>query len=1170
MGQCPQIDFSIPTTICLNERLEINNNSLNTENYVWDFNSNDFDNTASGELFFSVPMASVPTSIKFINDNGLWYGFLSSRDNNKVFRLEFGNSLDSQPVVSELNSIENLLNGPKNMSFIKEDGSWFALLINNKNSTLLRLDFGDQLTNDPVATDLGGFGVLDEPRGLDVVQDGNDIIAVISNWNNNRTTIVKFQNSITAIPSDVNDVIDIQIPNVVRPLGVTLTKECNMWYGLIGSYSNSRLIKLNFGNNLFSIPSTEVIPLPFRPLEVELVSESSIFNAFISSEAGNIYRVKFANGLGNPMSDLENLGNFGTFQNSFGFDMVQDNTNWFAFGVNFSSKAVSKATFQNNNQLSVNLYSMDQRPGNIVFSQPGNYNVTLSGTDVNGNFNSLTKTVTVSGTEAPDIDFSSGNNNCVSNQNNFTGIDNSIGQSVITWNWDFGDGTNILDGGLNPTHQYALPAMQNSDTFNVKVDVVSDNGCSNNFTQQLIIFSEPTPDFNVLEAIPCTNSLVSFENITPGEFGDVISWTWDFGDGENSTQKDPTHAFTLPGTYNVKLSASIPGCTTETTISVDVSEGPLVDYSFINDCLNNSISFTNNTTGVDITGYTWDFGDGTSSNLEGPTHTFADPGDYTVMLTVENALGCNVTNTQTVTVYALPQVAFINELACSNGGTQFLDQSTASGANITEWAWDFGDGNTSSEKDPVHVYQNSGLFPVSLTTTTNFGCTATLEKTVDVIVGPTVDFAINQVCLGEETQFADLSEVGDGSAITSWFWEIDGQVFTEQNPATTFTVPGTYQASLTVTSSTFCTATISKEIVINPLPVADFGVINACVNDFVKFTDESIVTGDAIATYDWSFSNLGNSSDASPSFIFEEIGNYNVTLTITTLTGCISTISKTISILDRPEGSFTTDVSQGPPPLTVTFQNNSTGADNYNWDFGNGENSVVANPIFTFTDLGVFEVSMVAATDAGCTDTVRKTINIVEPLLDVALEGMTTLSQDGKTRVSLDIRNNGTLFVNKMEIALEIGSEATVTETVEQTIAPGELFVYPLNISIDNRATTPYLCATLVTLETVFVEENLVNNLYCINLDEKSNVIKPFPNPSDRLVTVGVVLQESQKVTISMLNALGQPVLEREVSDALEGLNEFQVDVSEVGNGIYWLKLQFGNSEEVFRVFVDK
>ena len=190
--------------------------------------------------------------------------------------------------------------------------------------------------------------------------------------------------------------------------------------------------------------------------------------------------------------------------------------------------------------------------------------------------------------------------------------------------------------------------------------------------------------------------------------------------------------------------------------------------------------------------------------------------------------------------------------------------------------------------------------------------------------------------------------------------------------------------------------------------------------------------------------------------------------------------------------------------------------------------------------------------------------------MDVAIEGMTTLSQDGKTRVSLDIKNNGSLFVDKAEIALEIGSEASVTEILEQTIAPGELVVYPLNISITNRNTTPYLCATLVLPESAFAEANLTNNTYCINLNEKSNVIDPFPNPTDRLITVGVVLEESQKVNISMHNAMGQPVLEREIPEAPEGLNEFQVDVTGIGNGIYWLKLQYGSSEEVFRVFVSK
>ena len=1164
-AQIPDSDFSLPSSACLGENLNITNNSTNAISYQWEFCQSDPSGNVQINSTGILNDGSTTMEIELINSDDLWYGFITSRDNSRLFRLDFGDDLDNDYSITQVNITGDPLSQPYDIEIIKNQNVWYGL-VSNGNNNITILNFGNSLTNNPSGSNYGGLG-LSLPRGMQVVDFNGDIVAVVSNFSSPAITTINFGSDLSS-PVITNQ--SVPVTDGLGLMGISLINDGSNWIASVTSFSNNKLFQLDFGTDLMNTNPTlsdltTTVGNLNSPTETFFIQQGNNYYNFVSNRNTGLIRLDYGNTIdSDPSSDF--IGNAGAsnYSNILAFEVAKQGPDWIGFSLSFSAKEIFKIDFSKVCDPGVEDVDLTlKNPANVHYTEAGEKHIKLIAIASNGDTSTSFGSVIINGIQAPDIDFLT-SNACLTNVNNFSGLNNTPSQTITTWTWDFGDGS-PTDTGQNTTHQYT-----GSGTYGVILQAESDNTCNQIAFQEITIFEEPVPDFTVPAGLKCSNQALLFSNTTPGDYGDAISWTWDFGDGGNSTAKDPEHSFAAAGTYNVKLTASIPGCTTETTISVDVSEGPMVDYSFANECLNNSITFTNNTTGTGIISYTWDFGDGITSNLVNPTHTFADPGDYNVMLTVDNDIGCSVTNTQTVTVYALPEVAFINELACSNGGTQFFDESTAAGANITGWEWDFGDGHFSTEEDPIHMYQTSGSFPVSLRATTNFGCSATLEKAVDVIVGPTVDFTVDQVCLGEETQFEGLSESSDGSAITSWFWEIDGQVFTGQNPTTNFTSSGTYQVSLTVTSSTFCTATITKDVVINPLPAADFSVVNACVNDVVQFNDESVATGDAIATYDWSFSNLGNSSDANPVFTFEETGNYNVSLTITTVTGCVSTVSKTISILDRPQGAFTTDVSQGPPPLTVNFQNNSAGADNYRWDFGNGESSTVTNPIFTFTDIGVFEVTMVASTDDGCTDTIRQSINIVEPLMDLALKGMTTLLQDGKTRVSLDIRNNGTLFIDRVEVVLEIGSEASVTETVERTIAPGELLIYPLSISINNRTTTPYLCATLTSLQPAFAEENPANNIFCINLNEKSNVIDPFPNPSDRLVTVGVVLQESQKVIITMHNAMGQPVLERKIQDAPEGLNEFKVDVSGISDGIYWLKLRYGTSEEAFRVFVEK
>ncbi|MDN5215972.1 PKD domain-containing protein [Fulvivirgaceae bacterium BMA12] len=1170
-GQCPNLSIDLPDTVCLGENLTIVNSST-ANAYAWDFCVGDLSLDPVGSDLSSVANVSGSRGITQVYDGSNWFVFITSKNNNRLIRLDLGNSLSNNPAAPVNLGNLGILNNPEPIKFIQEGSTWYGLVHNGGTGSLILLDFGTNLTSVPTATQIL-TGVGGTSSNMDLGVDNGNIIVLVSNFSTNNVTQINFGNSLTNTPGGGDIRTTNSFPGSSGLIDIDIQQVCGIWYGLAVALNNGRIFRLNFGNDLFSEPAVEDVtgglPSGELPHRASFAVEGEMKYAFVAAFSGKLIRLNFGDSFDN-FPEKDDLTNFGIMSNLRSFSIDRGNSEWVGFALNNSSSALYRISFPNSCTASIP-ESNAAEPAGVNYSGSGKHYISLTGIDTDGNVNTILDSVYVRESATPAF---SANLTCFGENTAFTDLSIATETNITDWLWDFDDpttGANNSSALQNPVHTFS--AVGN---YNVNLMVTDDCGQTSDVTIEVKIVSELDlqPDFST-PALLCSNDFLSFTDASTFTDDSPTAWSWNFGDpssGDNtSTLQNPEHQYSNPGNYDVELRVTgISGCEKTIIKQITILEGPSVDYTFTDDCLNNSITFTNNSSGLDITGYSWDFGDGATSNLVNPTHTFGSAGDYTIMLTVDNALGCSVTNTQTITIHALPEVAFINELACSNGSTQFFDQTTVADANITAWAWDFGDGNTSSEKDPVHTYESDGPFLVSLTTTSNFGCVATLEKTVDVIVGPTVDFDINQVCLGEATRFEDLSETSDGTAITSWFWEIDGQVFTEQNPETTFSAPGTYTASLTVTSATFCTASITKDVVINPLPVADFSVENVCVGDVVRFSDESIVTGDDIAEYSWDFDGLGSSSDANPVFTFENTGNYNIGLTITTVTGCLSTVNKTITVLDSPEAAFTTDVSQGPPPLTVNFQNNSTGGDSNDWNFGNGETSSVAHPIVTFADLGVFETRLVVSTAAGCRDTVTQTINVVEPLMDLALEGMTTLTQDGETQVSLDIRNNGTLFVDKIQVKLQIGPEATVNQTITQTVAPGQLMVYPLTVSVTNRPTTPYLCATLTPLETPFADHNLANNTFCINLEEKASIIKPFPNPSDHLVTVGVILQESQKVIITMHNAVGQPVIEKEFPNAPEGLNQFQLDVSGVSDGLYWLKLQYGGSGDVFRMFVDK
>tara|TARA_B100000508_G_scaffold75230_1_gene58562 strand:- start:12787 stop:13854 length:1068 start_codon:yes stop_codon:yes gene_type:complete len=200
-----------------------------------------------------------------------------------------------------------------------------------------------------------------------------------------------------------------------------------------------------------------------------------------------------------------------------------------------------------------------------------------------------------------------------------------------------------------------------------------------------------------------------------------------------------------PGTYTIEMivTGNGPPCTESVTETVTVFPQPTADFVFApdNDCAGVDVNFINQSTNtVTGTAYDWDFGDGNNSNQENPTHVFGAGGTYTVTLTVQNAPGCTSTFSQTVTVLDIPNVSIIGDDGDGNTTNCLLpgDPTTSQTVDFfngttgaVSYFWDFGDGNTSTDFEPSHLYTTYGTFQVTMTATGPNGCTAT--ETIEVV-----------------------------------------------------------------------------------------------------------------------------------------------------------------------------------------------------------------------------------------------------------------------------------------------------------------------------------------------------------------------------------------------------------------------------------------------------
>lgn len=312
---------------------------------------------------------------------------------------------------------------------------------------------------------------------------------------------------------------------------------------------------------------------------------------------------------------------------------------------------------------------------------------------------------------------------------------NAVGVSYL---WDFGDGTTSTD--QNPVHTYAA-----SGVYTVLLTITGEDGCT--ATGVITVFT----DFNgfpecsgYIFYTQTDTTTYDFDAMIYDQNGNLItadSYVWDFGDGNTSTDPSPTHTYAAEGVYTVLLHATTAdGCEIHACDVVFAYDGPIdtfwygcqaMFYVGFGDSLNNpvwppldplTLSFYDASLGA-AQSWFWDFGDGNTSTLQNPTHTYADTGIYVVTLSIVTVDGCESEAAYEICVgdncWGIQEFdcqAMFIPLADSLGGNglQFIDLSFSLDT-IVAWTWNFGDGTSSNEQNPYHVYAQPGIYTVTLT-----------------------------------------------------------------------------------------------------------------------------------------------------------------------------------------------------------------------------------------------------------------------------------------------------------------------------------------------------------------------------------------------------------------------------------------------------------------------
>lgn len=624
-----------------------------------------------------------------------------------------------------------------------------------------------------------------------------------------------------------------------------------------------------------------------------------------------------------------------------------------------------------------------QIPPSQDYNSSGVFNPSLTVTALNGCSDSETQTISIY--QSPVVDFIP-QNVCANTTATFTDQStSSVGDPIISWNWDFDNGQN--SNTQNPTTVYPTDG-----TYNITLEIFTAN-CSNIATIPITVEPLPVAAFNQDVFDGCTDLLVNFTNTSSG----AVSYEWDFGDGNTSTLIDPNNIFinvnSVDEDFTTSLIASTAfGCTDTAFSTTTVFFGVASQFSHngLPGCAPLDVVFTN----LSSTGqtYQWNFGDGQSENNFSTTHQYINNSlfidTYTTQLIVTSSNGCADTSSQVITVYPLPDFSFAT-LPDSGCSPLIVDFPSVVGA--VSYEWDYGDGTTGVGPSPQHLYSNSTtndvVYDIQLIATSPFGCKDTNYGSVKVFPNPTAQFTIPipQGCAPFAATFQNTSI---GAVSYQWFYD-DGDSSSVDSAAHNYTYfnlgpnVNNYTPYMVATTDRGCTDTMFQNLSVYPEIIADFIVDTSGCHPFHGFfTNQS----SNASIWQWDFDNGFTDVVTNPNEYFFNLSNndsiYNVQLIASSVFGCADTAYQEILVFAIPNANFTaTPVTQTFPNTTVSINNASTlGSWDYDWNLGDGTTTTGYNPSdHSYPTWGDFTIELIVSSDY-CSDTTYQDITIIAPL----------------------------------------------------------------------------------------------------------------------------------------------------------------------------------------------
>jgi PKD repeat protein len=362
-----------------------------------------------------------------------------------------------------------------------------------------------------------------------------------------------------------------------------------------------------------------------------------------------------------------------------------------------------------------------------------------------------------------------------------------------------------------------------------------------------------------------------------------------------------------------------------------------------------------------------------------------------------------------------------------------------------------------------------------------------------------------------------------------------------------------------------CIGEVTRPVVIPNALLPDFSVSRPCVDQQTGFLDITNDAADPVASRLWSIVGIGSGTANPQPFTFADPGNYNVRLDVNTQNGCTYVVAKNVLVTVAPQAGFMSSPSFGAPPLSVQFTNTSSLASAYLWQFGDEQNSTstLASPVFTFTALGDYGVTLTASSAQGCLSSITRTIEVVIPVYDVALSGLELLpATTGGSRPVVMIHNRSNVPVVNLPVRFDLPGNITIRDFVNAILLPGETYRFTASFELPSISTLGYVCA-----EAELPDAEFDDNQVCVLLEQPLVVFEPYPNPvgAGQDFVLQWISVDQADAMISILNAMGQ-VITKVTLTSQSGLNTYRVDPGTWDSGVYLIRFRQNTTQTTFRV----